>query len=344
MLLSAIGITRYPLNLRQGSPYRSAPVVRRVDKGTTLRIVERLEGENVEGVSVWYREVASGAYFWGGGVDLTELLSNAPSAADYLPNPAKIELTRSGFPFQVGTTPAEDARRVQEWLSFHGHSLAIDDDFGQATQRAVSAYERQIGLPETGRVSAELFRLLTEPMQRALRKPVLPAGTVFAKWVLMVARQHLDEHPLEIGGDNCGPWVRLYMEGQQGHKQYWCAGFVTTMLQQAEALSGSAKPLPGAVGCDELATQASARGRLLSAADTLRAGNLPKTEGQGCWIFLARNQHNAADYVHTGLALEFDATTFKTIEGNTNDEGSRNGYEVCSRTRMTANYDFIRLD
>ena len=35
--------------------------------------------------------------------------------------------------------------------------------------------------------------------------------------------------------------------------------------------------------------------------------------------------------------------TFATIEGNTNDEGSREGYEVCRRVRGRGSKDFIRL-
>jgi hypothetical protein len=32
---------------------------------------------------------------------------------------------------------------------------------------------------------------------------------------------------------------------------------------------------------------------------------------------------------------------FETIEGNTNDEGSREGYEVCHRVRGYGSKDFI---
>ena len=36
---------------------------------------------------------------------------------------------------------------------------------------------------------------------------------------------------------------------------------------------------------------------------------------------------------HTGLITEVHDGYFITIEGNTNDEGSREGYEVCQRRR-----------
>jgi hypothetical protein len=34
---------------------------------------------------------------------------------------------------------------------------------------------------------------------------------------------------------------------------------------------------------------------------------------------------------------------FKTIEGNTNDEGVSNGFEVCMRSRSYKDKDFILL-
>lgn len=46
---------------------------------------------------------------------------------------------------------------------------------------------------------------------------------------------------------------------------------------------------------------------------------------------------------HTGIIEKIVGTTLHTIEGNTNDEGSREGYEVCRRTRKLSTIKgFIR--
>lgn len=37
---------------------------------------------------------------------------------------------------------------------------------------------------------------------------------------------------------------------------------------------------------------------------------------------------------HTGIVESFDNLYINTIEGNSNDEGSREGYEVCKRKRL----------
>ena len=60
---------------------------------------------------------------------------------------------------------------------------------------------------------------------------------------LKYAKQHLAIHPIETGPPNSGPWVRLYMNGNEGEDWLWCAGFVTTMLRSACAALGTAMPI-----------------------------------------------------------------------------------------------------
>jgi hypothetical protein len=45
--------------------------------------------------------------------------------------------------------------------------------------------------------------------------------------------------------------------------------------------------------------------------------------------------------VHTGIVLKAAQNVFLTIEGNTNDDGGREGYEVCRRIRGYEAKDFI---
>lgn len=47
---------------------------------------------------------------------------------------------------------------------------------------------------------------------------------------------------------------------------------------------------------------------------------------------------------HTGFVERIEGDTLHTIEGNTNDTGSREGYEVCRRTRkINKMKGFIRI-
>ena len=59
--------------------------------------------------------------------------------------------------------------------------------------------------------------------------------------------------PSDVGGENRGPWVRLYMDGRDGKEWLWCAGFVCFILRQACAALDQPLPFPGTVSCDVLA-------------------------------------------------------------------------------------------
>lgn len=69
-----------PLNIRNGGPYMSQVIARREEVGKTLRVIERVAGENVKGISYWYREDGTGYYFWGGGAEITLRLDDAPAS------------------------------------------------------------------------------------------------------------------------------------------------------------------------------------------------------------------------------------------------------------------------
>lgn len=56
-------------------------------------------------------------------------------------------------------------------------------------------------------------------------------------------------------------------------------------------------------------------------------------------LFLERR--TPTDWMHTGIFLSAEDDIFHTIEGNTNDGGDREGYEVYRRIRNYANKDFI---
>lgn len=70
-------------------------------------------------------------------------------------------------------------------------------------------------------------------------------------------------------------------------------------------------------------------------------GQIPASALGSTFIFLVR--HSPGDWVYTGLGFDLEGDTFSTIEGNTNDAGSRTGYEVCSRIRSVVDKDFIVL-
>lgn len=225
-------------------------------------------------------------------------------------------------------------RRAQEWLTLSGHGVVIDGDFGPATERAVTAFQTRRGLVPSRKVDHETWAELTGPMTSVLRQR-LDSSMPLGEATLVYARAHLQSAPREVGGANRGPWVRLYMRGHQGAEYAWCAGFVTFLMRQAADSMAAELPIAGSFSCDTLAAQAEEAGVLVVEADAS-----PETVTPGS-LFLVRR--TAGDWTHTGLVVEADDDTFTTIEGNTNDAGDREGYEVCARTRSWTKKDFVLL-
>jgi hypothetical protein len=235
-------------------------------------------------------------------------------------------------------------KRIQEWLNFHHCRTGIDADFGPATAACVKDFQRMNNIPSTGKVDEATWNLLVKPMRTALQAPAGVENMQPQQAVLAVANQHVEQHPIEIGGANCGPWVRLYCEGNDGRQWAWCAGFVSLIMHQAYFYRDAKSPIKGSVSCDTLAAQAQAAGLFVAEKEITSGRTDWSIFGDAC-IFLRRR--TSTDWTHTGIATGGTGNpkelVFDTIEGNTNDEGVREGFEACRRKRSVAasNYDFI---
>ena len=234
-------------------------------------------------------------------------------------------------PVGLGDT-GHRVRRVQEWLCLHGINVAIDGTFGPATQAGVREFQALGGVTATGGIDQATFDALAAPMRAALER-VAPETEDLGALVTTYARQHLAQAPREVGGQNRGPWVRLYMRGNEGPEWPWCAGFVSFILKQASHALGRKVPIPWTASCDLIAAYAKERSRFVAEAAVTPAQLGPGT------IFL--NRRSTRDWDHTGLVVEANSVIFKTIEGNTNDDGDREGYEVCGRIRGYSAKDFV---
>jgi hypothetical protein len=226
-------------------------------------------------------------------------------------------------------------REIQEWLCLHGYHLVVDGDFGPATRRAVAEFQEQNDLPVGGKVTRATFAELLRPMTRAT-SAIDPGNRSLGRLVVAYAKQHLAEHPREVGGQNRGPWVRLYMNGKEGEQWPWCAGFVSYVLRQACSTAGASRPVSASFSCDVLAMSARENGCFLAESAVGSRDRIPPGS-----IFL--NRRTSTDWVHTGFVTGVESDVFHTIEGNTNDEGSREGYEVCARFRGYAKKDFVAI-
>jgi hypothetical protein len=230
---------------------------------------------------------------------------------------------------------SREVKMIQEWLCLQGFGLKIDRDFGSATDYAVREFQKREGLEEDGVVGNTTFTRLVQPMKNALKE--IPKGNKsLGEMVVAYAKQHLKQQPREIGGQNKGPWVRLYMKGHEGEAWPWCAGFVSFILKQACDTLGCSLPLKTSFSCDILASGAKDKGIFLRGSI---ASDIKKIKPGS--LFLERR--TSTDWTHTGIVIGVKDTVFLTLEGNTNDEGSREGYEVCMRIRGYKSKDFVLI-
>lgn len=120
----------------------------------------------------------------------------------------------------------------------------------------------------------------------------------------------------EATNHNDGPWVEA-IQRVTGNKKgdAWCASYVTFCLDIA--FRGK-NPLARSASCDVLLADARKKGWL---TDKPEAGD----------VFLVMKDAN--DAIHTGFVTAVGKTSVKTVEGNTNNDGSREGWGVCARER-----------
>lgn len=224
---------------------------------------------------------------------------------------------------------------IQEWLCLHNLHIVIDGDFGPATDYTVISFQKRKRLKADGIVGKKTFAKLILPMIDAL-EPIPKDEKSLGQMVIAYAKQHLKQHPREIGGQNRGPWVRLYMKGNEGSAWPWCAGFVSYILKQTCQSLNIPLPIKTSFSCDFLAASAKKKGIFVKGSKI--ADKRKSTPGS---FFLSRR--TSTDWVHTGIVIRSEDEVFHTMEGNTNDEGSREGYEVCRRIRGYKKKDLILI-
>ncbi|MER8394925.1 peptidoglycan-binding protein [Mesorhizobium sp. M1340] len=256
---------------------------------------------------------------------------------------AVAELTYPGrFKKGGGKTKAEKAavRRIQEWLNIHDCVTSIDEDYGDSTETQLRAFQMRSGRQPTGELDAETWALLTAPMRRALAPADHGPAPTLESAVIEVAQQHIRERPVEIGGNNMGPWVRLFMRGQQGKAQKWCAGFICLIVAQAARDLGVTTPFTRQVGVDALVADAKASGRLIKEKDVADPIARKSKVLPGSFFVVRRK---STDWTHVGIVLALRSTTFDTLEGNTGGDGGTDGTNARQGNRSYAGKDFLRL-
>lgn len=129
-------------------------------------------------------------------------------------------------------------------------------------------------------------------------------------------------------GSNKGPEVDQYLKSVGlGPGYMWCMAFVYWCVNEAAKEKGIKNPLYKTGGVSLQYNKSHAR--------------VSKTPTVGSVLIL--DYGNGAG--HTGLVESIDGFYVNTIEGNTNNDGSREGYTVCRhRRKISSIKGFINID
>ncbi len=124
----------------------------------------------------------------------------------------------------------DEVRHVQEWLTLHGLSVNVDGIYDPPTVQAVTTFQESKHLPATGVVDPITFRVLTKPMRDVFSGQLSESNQLFeSKWIAELAERHFEAGAGSLKG-NTGPWVRLYLNGEEGRE--WTSGFVSFVIEQ----------------------------------------------------------------------------------------------------------------
>jgi|ERR1035437_6037185 hypothetical protein len=132
-------------------------------------------------------------------------------------------------------------------------------------------------------------------------------------------------------GSNAGPEVTPYLRSVGLNGGFpWCMAFVYWCVNTAAAEMQLQNPLVKTAG-------------VRRQWDETKQRKLPKTSGgvKPGDIFIMEFGHGTG---HTGFVKSIANGIVTTVEGNTNEDGSREGYEVAERERPVSTFfGFIQL-
>jgi hypothetical protein len=133
-------------------------------------------------------------------------------------------------------------------------------------------------------------------------------------------------------GSNSGPQVDQYLRSVSlGPGFAWCMAFVYWCVNEACKQLEIVNPIMKTGGVLYQYRHTKCR--------TIPAKSWQAVKPGDIFIMVFKNGNG-----HTGIVKKIENGIVYTVEGNTNDEGSREGYEVCERERaLTSIAGFIQL-
>ncbi|NHM08191.1 CHAP domain-containing protein [Flavobacterium sp. CYK-4] len=217
-------------------------------------------------------------------------------------------------------------KAVQNQLNMKGCGpIEVDGDFGNNTYRAVKLFQSR-HLDSKGNplvIDGKIGPITWDILFAADRTPTAAsAPTMLLKKVLEIANSQIGvvEQPAH---SNRGPEVDLYLKAvglnPKSGNYPWCAAFVYWCFEQAAKELGKTNPLVKTAGVLDHWN----RTKGIKISTSVALSDLSKIQPGSIFIMdFGKGQG------HTGIVESVGNGYITTIEGNTNNDNSREGYGV----------------
>jgi hypothetical protein len=260
------------------------------------------------------------------------------------------EISAISKTYKKGDKGAE-VLKIKEWLmlwqlneNYVDIILDLDTVFDSKTESLVLQVQKFINLKPTGIVDAITWERMVAPLKDAFSTRFYNKQTIRDK-LKYFATKHLQFRSSELEENNMGPWIRSYMDGNDGSAYYWCQGLVCTLLDQTFSSIGEYFDLYYANTwvCEVMRNYARDRGLLVTKEQLVNKDYIPQ---EGDIVLYIEGSGQVAH--HTEIVYEIldkKIGIMRTIGGNTNFSGSRNGVGtfVVDRNFLTDNVEIVKL-
>ncbi len=244
-----------------------------------------------------------------------------------------------------------DVLKIKEWLmlwqldeNYVDIILNLDTIFDDKTEALVSEVQKFMDMEATGIVDKDTWSNMVAPLKEAFSiKPYNKKS--LAERLKYFASKHLQFRSSELKEENIGPWIRSYMDGNDGEWAYWCQALTCTVLDQTFSSIGEYfdEYYANTWACEVMREHARDRGLLVTQEQLINREYIPK---EGDIVLYIEGIEKKAH--HTEMIYEIlneKEGMMRTIGGNTNFSGSRNGVGtfIVDRNYLTDDLEVVKM-
>lgn len=241
--------------------------------------------------------------------------------------------------------------KIKEWLMLWelnendvSEVLTLNDVFDRNTTLLTKQVQKFLDLEPTGKVDGKTWQALVMPLRKAFDLQFLHQN--LRQRMKYFASRHLQYRAAELEEDNIGPWVRSYMTGgYDGQYAYWCQAFASTILDQTFSSIGEyfTEYYINTDACEFLRRDARKRGLLVNHQELAQKKYVPQDGDIVLYLMGDKDEAHHTEIVYE--VLDQKTGQMRTIGGNTNFSGSRNGVGVflVDRNFLGSNVEIVKL-